>query len=45
LAEAHEPDLVRSRVIDQYFSFPSSPDLDEWRDFHDRLAKRIEMEG
>jgi hypothetical protein len=45
LSDAHKIDLARSGAVDQHITFPDSPALGEWREFHDRMAKRLELEG
>jgi hypothetical protein len=45
LSETHKTDLARSGAVDQHITFPDSPALEEWRGFHDRMAKRLELEG
>jgi hypothetical protein len=45
LSEKHKTDLARSGALDQHITFPESGALEEWRGFHDRMAKRFELEG
>jgi hypothetical protein len=41
VAEHHEADLVRAGLLGPELALPQSASLEEWREFHERLAQRM----